>query len=644
MFRLIRRSGLLIVASLTLLLSLVVVVPPAGAADITITAGSGDLPINQVILDDNGTTVTQNASQGTTNDNDDDPVDIVSITVDDGGTSVTLDQFNTASISTSNYNFPGTLTGVGTWENGTQTMVNTAGFQAAVDRVLGSLDLRDYLAYDVLNMPGTGWNPDFDMRFESPLRNSDYLLVSERLGNTFFDLVALDKAGNVIPGGLVVGFDAAYRWNTGYAPSNQPTQPMWFTVIDIAQFGLDTEDTPIYGFRIDNDGEADVKFFGLSDDPFEPAMELEKTIYAGHDSGVGCATSGELATVTTGAAVTYCFEVTNAGEADLDSLVIDDADLGLTAAPLSSFTVVSGSLPLAEGSSIVLAYETTATATVTNTATATADVLLSGGGVNTVLSPETATDTARVETTTPAPGSASISGKVVDDVGNPIAGVTLTLSGDGTGTTTTAADGTYSFAGLAAGTYTVTETQPVGYSDGPDFVGSTGGSNAVNDVISGIVLAGVDSVDNDFTEVAASIAGTVVDQDGNGISGVTITLSGTNDAGDPVSLSTTTDADGNYSFTGLLSGTYTLTETQPAGFDDGPDTAGSTGGTVSNDVIADIVLGVGVDSVDNDFSELADELADTGSETPLVVAFGFLFIVSGAILTLTASQFGPRRL
>jgi hypothetical protein len=638
MFTFIRKSGLILGAS-TALIGGLIVATPAGAADITINVANGnDVPITQVVLDDNGSVVTQNASQVGTSDNDDDPVDFVSVTVNDGGSTVVLDEFNVGAVSTASYNFPVGLSGVTAWENGSGTDVNTAGFQSAVDRVLGSMDLRDYLAYDTLSSPGSGWNPDFDVLFEAPLRNSDYLLVSERLGNTFFDLVALDKQGNDL-GGDVVGFDSAYRWNSGFAPSNQPTQPMWFTVIDIERFGVDTEDEPIYGFRVDNDGEADVKFFGLAPDPFEPAMSLDKTVYAGHDSGASCG-GGELVDVAVGAQITYCFTVTNAGEAALDDLTITDADLSLSAAPIGDFITVSGALPLAGGNSIVLAYETTATVTVTNTATATANVLLSGGGINTVLSPETATDTARVE----VPAPASISGKVVDDNADPIAGVNITLSGTAGASTTTAADGTYSFTGLAAGTYTVTETQPSGYADGGETAGSSGGT-VTDDQIAGIVLAaGDDSIDNNFDEITSSIAGTVVDSAGDGIAGVTITLEGTDDAGGSVSLTTTTDANGDYSFTGLLSGTYTVTETQPTGYDDGGETAGSSGGTVTNDVISEIVLAAGVASVGNDFDEvLRDELANTGSNTSLVVAFGLLFIVSGAILSLGASQLTVRR-
>lgn len=65
----------------------------------------------------------------------------------------------------------------------------------------------------------------------------------------------------------------------------------------------------------------------------------------------------------------------------------------------------------------------------------------------------------------------SISGKVFDDkncngqrnVGDTaIVGVTITLN-PGAITTSTAGDGSYSFSGLAAGTYTVKETDPAGY-------------------------------------------------------------------------------------------------------------------------------------------------------------------------------------
>ncbi len=205
----------------------------------------------------------------------------------------------------------------------------------------------------------------------------------------------------------------------------------------------------------------------------------------------------------------------------------------------------------------------------------------------------------------------SVSGSVVDQNGDPIADVSIALSGtdvDGAVavTATTDANGDYVFDGLLAGTYTVTETQPAGYLDGDETAGSLGGDISTNDVIAAIpLLGGQDSIDNDFAEFQPStIAGSVVDQNGVGIAGVEITLSGTSVNGDVVTLTTTTDADGDYSFTDLLPGTYVVTETQPAGYLDGDETAGSLGGDIStNDVIAAIALDANQSSTDNDFAE-----------------------------------------
>ncbi len=213
-------------------------------------------------------------------------------------------------------------------------------------------------------------------------------------------------------------------------------------------------------------------------------------------------------------------------------------------------------------------------------------------------------------------------------------GVTVTLTGvDDQGnsvslTTTTNGSGAYTFGNLrpsnAAG-YTVTETQPSAYVDGKDTAGSTGGNaTAVNDKISAIVLnAGVNSTNNNFGELPPStISGFVyLDADNDGIkdvgelgigsatpgAGVTVTLLGTDDRGAPVSLSTTTLADGSYSFGNLRPSNaagYTVIETQPAGYIDGKDTAGTAGGNTSvNDVISGIVLGIGLTSANNNFGE-----------------------------------------
>src|SRR5262249_17407991 len=76
----------------------------------------------------------------------------------------------------------------------------------------------------------------------------------------------------------------------------------------------------------------------------------------------------------------------------------------------------------------------------------------------------------------------------------------------------------------------------------------------------------------------------------SGISCVKITLSGTDCNGNAVTVCTTTDCSGNFCFTGLLTGTYTITETQPTGWTTTKNTAASEGGTVNGDKICNINL------------------------------------------------------
>jgi SdrD B-like domain len=109
----------------------------------------------------------------------------------------------------------------------------------------------------------------------------------------------------------------------------------------------------------------------------------------------------------------------------------------------------------------------------------------------------------------------------------------------------------------------------------------------------------------------ANSGGSFIDE--HGLGGVTITLQGVNDLGETVVLTTTTDGDGNYSFTGLRPGVYSLIETQPIGFDDGSETVGlfadgSTvgSGLVSNDRFFDIQLH-GVDGLGYLFGEITQD-------------------------------------
>ena len=132
----------------------------------------------------------------------------------------------------------------------------------------------------------------------------------------------------------------------------------------------------------------------------------------------------------------------------------------------------------------------------------------------------------------------SVSGKVTSG-GAAVAGVTVSLTGAATKSTTTDGNGNYSFSGLVNGVYTVSASM-AGYTITPQ-------SYTFN--INGANVSGKDFT---ATLITYSISGKV-SIDGAGLSGVSVNLTG------GVTKSTTTDGNGNYSFSGLLDGAYTVT-------------------------------------------------------------------------------------
>lgn len=251
------------------------------------------------------------------------------------------------------------------------------------------------------------------------------------------------------------------------------------------------------------------------------------------------------------------------------------------------------------------------------------------------------------------PSGRQISGRVFADANNDgifnagdtgLAGVKIDLTGTDvngtpvTKTTTTAADGRYTFIGLPEGTYTVTEpVQPPRTSNGITTAGSAGGTatavGTVPSAISAIPMTGNNtiSVDNNFAEVpilTGVVSGKVyVDTNNNGvidgseagIAGVVMHLTGTDINGAAVSRDTTTAADGSYSFANLVPSNasgYTITEIQPAQYKDGkttvapgnPGVASSTKPVSANnaDVIRNVVVAAGDVLTNYNFGEIGN--------------------------------------
>jgi hypothetical protein len=105
--------------------------------------------------------------------------------------------------------------------------------------------------------------------------------------------------------------------------------------------------------------------------PLGPAIDLEKTVAAGH--GAACPGS-ELVTGAVGDPISYCFVVTNVGDIPLFPVVIVDPDLAIDT---TAMTLISGdaATPLAPGDSLVYRYETTLATDLVNVATATGTVV-----------------------------------------------------------------------------------------------------------------------------------------------------------------------------------------------------------------------------------------------------------------------------
>lgn len=134
--------------------------------------------------------------------------------------------------------------------------------------------------------------------------------------------------------------------------------------------------------------------------------------------------------------------------------------------------------------------------------------------------------------------TSSVEGKVS---GTPGQSATVRLSGSNTGSVLAEPNGNYRFAGLAAGSYTVTPSL-AGYVFSPASFAAT--------TLAGDALTGKNFTAAVYAGPTSGLTGSV---SGAVAQNVTITLSGAN------SGSVMTDENGKYSFVGLALGSYTVT-------------------------------------------------------------------------------------
>jgi hypothetical protein len=154
--------------------------------------------------------------------------------------------------------------------------------------------------------------------------------------------------------------------------------------------------------------------------------------------------------------------------------------------------------------------------------------------------------------------------------------------------------------GEATGTYAITQGS---LTAGGNYAMTYVGANlTITAVTSGASISG--SVYTDLNNSATRDSGEA------GISNVLLTL--LNSSGATVAT-THTDSNGNYTFSNLVAGAYTIKESQPCGYVDGEESAGTVGGVIDgvvpldqNNIITSISLQAGNVGISYNFGELPE--------------------------------------
>jgi len=362
-----------------------------------------------------------------------------------------------------------------------------------------------------------------------------------------------------------------------------------------------------------------------------------------------------------GESFVYTLLVTNNGPSSATGVVVSDllpADISFVSGTTSQGSVTEsngtvtaslGSLPNGASATVTLTVTvgSGASDTLTNTAsvTATEDETDTSNNSDLESTPITqpALSTLAGVVYLDANGNGQFDNGDVGLSGVPVSLIPIDVSGSVQGaaiTQATDATGAYRFEDLPAGRYRVVETQPEGFTQGSETIGTAGGNNPVPNVIDTVNLGtDVDATNYNFGEAMSSkrrflasagstptmngattqsaLSGRVYsdansnamfDAGDSALAGVTVSLVPIDNSGQQIgtALIAVTDSFGVYRFAEVVPGRYRLVETQPSTHAQGVDLAGSAGGTnsgLSDDTIDAVVLASGMIATGYDFAE-----------------------------------------
>jgi len=208
----------------------------------------------------------------------------------------------------------------------------------------------------------------------------------------------------------------------------------------------------------------------------------------------------------------------------------------------------------------------------------------------------------------------------IKDAGEPALGGVVVKLYDGSGVYTgtsmiTDANGNYLFTNLPAGNYSVGIVIPSGYTNA--FSSGTSilidNQNDGNAISGGEIKTATFSLTSSTTTVDFALIGVgsigdfvwddtnadgVQDSGESGISGVTVTLTGTDSLGNSITMTTTTNANGQYLFSNLPQGTYTVTFGTPKCYLSSPASTPISNAT-NSDAVAGVVANINLSAGQN---------------------------------------------